>query len=60
MFLEYRRIFEPIYITRINQIIKLLEENIIDIKLEKFTYYEIEREIHIETENETLLMFSID
>lgn len=60
MFLEYRRIFDPIYITRINQIIKLLNENIVDIKLEKFTYYEIEREIHIETENETLLIFSID
>lgn len=60
MFLEYRKIFDPIFITRINNTIKLLEENIIDIKLENFTYYEIERELHIETENKTLLLFSID
>lgn len=59
-FLEYNRIFEPKYIIQINEIIKLIEENIIDLNLEKFTYYEVEKEIHIETDNETLLIFSLD
>jgi len=59
-FIEYKKIFEPYYLFKINEIIKKLEENIINTKIKSLTYYEIERELHIETENNLLLIFSID
>jgi len=50
-FIDYKQIFNPFYIEKINNIIKKLEENIINIKIVNLYYYENERELHIEIEN---------
>ena len=42
------------------EIIKKLEENIINLKIKNIYYYEVERELHIEIENWNILIFSID
>lgn len=59
-FIEYKQIFNPFYIEKINTIIKKLEENIINIKIINLYYYENERELHIEIENWNKIIFSID
>lgn len=59
-FIDYKKIFEEKFLSKINEIIKKLEENIINIKIKNIIYYEIEREIHIKLENNTILIFSID
>jgi len=59
-FIDYKQIFNPFYIEKINNIIKKLEENIINIKIVNLYYYENERELHIEIENWNNLIFSID
>lgn len=59
-FIEYKKIFNPFYIEKINNIISKLEENIINIKIKNLYYYDVERELHIEIENGNILIFSID
>ncbi|MDD2907961.1 MAG: hypothetical protein PHH98_04940 [Candidatus Gracilibacteria bacterium] len=59
-FIEYKQIFNPFYIEKINTIISKLEENIINIKITDLYYYEVERELHIITENGNRLIFSLD
>lgn len=59
-FIEYKQIFNPFYIEKINNIINKLEENIINLKIKELNYYEKEREIHIKIENDNILIFSID
>jgi hypothetical protein len=58
-FIDYKKVFENAYINNIFTLIGKLEENIINIKIEKLTYYVIERELHIKTPN-NLLLFSLD
>ncbi len=59
-FIEYKQIFNPFYIEKINNIINKLEENIINLKIKELNYYEKEREVHIKIENDNILIFSID
>lgn len=59
-FIDYKQIFNPFYIEKINNIITKLEENIVNIKVVTLYYYENERELHIEIENWNRLIFSID
>lgn len=59
-FISYKKMFEEEYINRISEIIRKLKENLIDIKISKLSYYEVEREIHIETEKWLILIFSLD
>jgi len=58
-FLDYKQIYSENYINNINIIINKLKENIIDINIEELTYYKIERELHIKTNN-SILIFSLD
>lgn len=59
-FIEYKQIFNPFYIEKIDDIIKKLEENLINVKIKNLYYYDVERELHIEIENGNILIFSID
>lgn len=58
-FLSYKKIFNEKYINKIDEIIKKLEENIINIEVQELTYYVLERELHIDITNNTKLIFSI-
>jgi hypothetical protein len=59
-FIEYKQVFEPFYIDKINSIIKKFEQNFINVWIANLYYYEIEREFHIELDNWGLLIFSVD
>jgi len=60
-FLDYKIYFKEQYIQNINEIIKKIEKNIIDLQVEKIEFYEIERELHITTKNDNiLLIFNLD
>ncbi|MDD3793762.1 MAG: hypothetical protein PHI37_03035 [Candidatus Gracilibacteria bacterium] len=59
-FIEYKQIFNPFFIEKINNIINKLEENIVNIKIKNIDYYEVERELHIQIENDNILIFSLD
>jgi hypothetical protein len=59
-FIEYKQIFNPVYIEKINNIIKRFEQNFINIWITNLYYYEIERELHLELDNWALIIFSVD
>lgn len=59
-FFDYKKIFNDIYVSRITRIIKLLQDNFVNIKFNEFYYHEKEREIHIGIESSGLLIFSIE
>lgn len=60
MFLDYRNVFDPIYILKIKEIQRVIKDNIIDINIKELKYYENERELHILTENDVIFIFSLD
>ncbi len=60
MFLDYRNIFEAKYILKIKEIQRVIKDNIIDINIKELKYYENERELHIITKNDVILIFSLD
>lgn len=59
-FLDYKKEYNTEYITKISNIIKSLEENIINLKVEQITYFLIERELHIETGKKVTLIFDLN
>lgn len=59
-FLDYKKFLDTEYIKKIYKIIWDLKENILSIKIKKITYYVIEREIHIETEKNTTIIFDLN
>lgn len=59
-FVEYKQIFSPNFISRINFIVKRFEENFINVTIKDLFYYEAERELHIWLEDWTLILFSIN
>jgi len=59
-FLDYKKKFDTEYIEKISNVIKSLEENLLNVKFNKFTYYLLERELHIETDKKTILIFDIN
>jgi len=59
-FLDYKKFLELEYLTKIDSIIKLLENNFKDIKFNESKYYVIEREFHIKTNKNTTIIFDLD
>ena len=59
-FLDYKKIFDTKYIKEINNINKLIKENIINIKVNELTYFVVERELHLKTENNTTIIFDLN
>ena len=60
MFLEYRKILNPEYLSKITEIERLLKDNIVDIIIKDIVYYETQRELHITTENDVIIIFTLD
>ncbi len=59
-FLDYKKVFDTEYINKISNISNSLEDNFINIKIDNLTYFVIERELHIETNNKITLMFDLN
>jgi hypothetical protein len=59
-FIEYKQVFQPRYIEKINNIVKRFEQNFINVPIEALHYYEVERELHLEISGNRLLIFSLD
>jgi len=59
-FLDYKIFFNTEFINNISFIIKKVEENIIDLNIESIDYYATERELHIKTNNKTIIIFNLN
>lgn len=59
-FIDYKKILNDNFIKNISLIINNIKENIIDINIKEIKYYVTERELHIKTENGTLLIFNLN
>ncbi len=59
-FLDYKKVYEQKHIKKIQNILKKLKENIIWIKITSLNFYSVEREFHVEINNFTTIIFSID
>lgn len=59
-FIDYKKILDPLFINNIFLIVNNLKENIIDINIDEILYYSTEREVHIKTNKNTLIIFNID
>ena len=59
-FLDYKKSLDKEYINKITKIISSIKENIIDLEIKELTYYVIERELHIETEKNTTIIFDLN
>jgi cell division septal protein FtsQ len=59
-FIDYKKILDSRFINKISQIVNKIKENIIEINIKELKYYITERELHIKTDNDTLLIFNID
>lgn len=57
---DYKKIFDEEYIKKILVTKKSLEENIINIKIDKLIYYVVEREFHIVTNKNTTIIFDLE
>lgn len=60
LFLDYKKVLEWKYITKISSTKKIFLENFINIKIKKLFYYEVWRELHITTEQDTTIIFDLD
>jgi hypothetical protein len=60
IFFDYKKIFNDSLIKNISYIINNLKENIINLKIENIKYYVTERELHIKTKQNTILIFNIN
>lgn len=58
--IDYKNIFDTKFISSIYILKKKLEENIINIEVNKITYYEIEREAHFYINNDTIIIFDLN
>lgn len=58
--LDYKKVFNERFIENIKYLEEAIEKNLIDIKIEKIVYYEIEREAHFYINNNTILIFDIN
>lgn len=59
-FIDYKKVFDTEYIQKIENITRLLKENIINIEISDIKYYVVERELHIKIENDTTLIFDLN
>ncbi len=60
IFLEYRKIFSQEYLEKIIRFDNLVRDNVVDLQIKEMVYYELEREFHMITQNDVILMFSLD
>lgn len=58
-FVDYKQIYSPENIKKIQKLVTKLEENIVNLKIKNIVYYVIEREVHIENES-NILLFSLE
>ncbi len=58
-FLDYKQILREDYLVKIDEVIQLTKENIIDIQLKNILYYPEIREVHLAMEDDALLIFSL-
>jgi K+ transporter len=56
---DYKQIYSPENIKKIQKLVTKLEENIVNLKIKNIVYYVIEREVHIENES-NILLFSLE
>jgi len=59
-FIDYKKVLDTKFIKRISIIVNDLKENIIELNIKEIKYYIIERELHIKTDNDTILIFNLD
>ena len=59
-FLDYKKVFDSTFLAKISNINNKIKENIINLNIKDITYYVIERELHIETEKDTILIFDLN
>ena len=59
-FLDYKQIFKQQYIEQISMMTTLLTDNLLWAEITSWKYYQTERELHIELQNATLLLFDLD
>ncbi len=60
VFLDYKKILDGEYIKKIYSTYDFMKNNFISIKINKIVYYEVEREIHMTTDKNTILIFDLD
>lgn len=58
-FLDYKKLLDTPFLTKINLILKSLDENIINFSIQDLDYYVVERELHIISENGTRVIFDL-
>ena len=56
---DYKKIFYEIYLSRINQIISLIKDKSLFIKIQDITYYKKESELHITSKDWTIILFDL-
>lgn len=59
-FIDYKKIFNTKFLSDIVLIVSSLKENIIEINISEIKYFITERELHIKTEKNTILIFNLN
>ena len=58
-FLDYKKVLNSDFLKKITFIVNQTKENIIDINIKELKYYIIERELHIKTDKNTILIYNL-
>lgn len=58
-FYDYKKTLDSKYILEIWNLINSIKENIINLNIKEIKYYLVEREVHIETESNTTIIFDL-
>lgn len=58
--IDFKKILQEKYLNKIEKLVKDISLNIVWIKIKWLNYYEKEREVHIEIDNDTKLIFDIN
>jgi len=59
-FIDYKKVLDPTFINNIKLIVDSIKENIIEINISEIKYYMTEREVHIKTDKNTILIFNLN
>lgn len=60
IFPDYKKFFEQKNMESIYEAIFYFEQNIVGSKIKNILYYEIEKEVHFELENDNIIMFTLE
>ncbi len=60
IFPDYKKFFEQESMENIYEAIAYFEQNIVGSKIKNVLYYEIEKEVHFELENDNIIMFTLE